>query len=64
MTTATLLTRTGTAKPIRLHDPVWDTLEGRRVRFSRLIGASAVEVCGDDGEPLPDWRHPSQLYAY
>ena len=55
-------TKTGTTKTVSHGDPLWCSLENRRVRFSRLIG-SAVEVMDDSGRVLPDWRHQTQVKA-
>jgi hypothetical protein len=43
--------------------PLQDTLENRRVRFSRMVDAQTVEVTDDAGKVLPDWRHIEQVRA-
>lgn len=45
-------------------DPVWCSLERKRVRFVRMVDAVTVEVSSNEtGKILPDWRHISQLKA-
>jgi hypothetical protein len=55
---------TGAVKVVVRGDPVWDTLDGRRYRFARMVDSTSVELMTDDGKPLPDYRHPSQVFAY
>ncbi len=61
---ATLKTRDGQPKTVRMHDPVFCTLENRRVRFAGLEADGMVNVAEDSGKRLPDLRHASQVLAY
>lgn len=52
-------------KTVVAGDPLWDTLDHTRVRFVRLIDSTSVEVADTyTGKPLPDYRHPTQVFAY
>ena len=42
-------------------DPCWCSLDKKRVRFVRFVDSTSVEVADNDGNVLPDYRHPSQL---
>lgn len=56
---------TGQAKAVCAGDPLYCTLDKCRVRFVRMVDSSSVEVSDDyTGKPLPDYRHPSQLFSY
>lgn len=64
MNKLTTKTKSGIEKTVHTGDPMWDTLDGKRVRFSRMIDATTVEVASNEtGKVLPDWRHITQLYA-
>ena len=61
----TFKTRTGETKRVTAGDPLFCILDERRVRFVRMVDSTTVEVADDwTGKVLPDWRHPSQLFAY
>jgi hypothetical protein len=60
-----LKTRSGESKPVSYGDPLFDTLDGRRVRFGKVEADGMVEVLDDaTGRALPDLRHPTQVVAY
>lgn len=62
--TTVLMSRGGRVKAVRQHDPVWDLLEGKRARFSRMEFDGMVELTDNDGKILPDLRQPEQVLAY
>lgn len=53
-----------TTKPVHSGDPLWDTMDNRRVRFSQQTEDGFIEVMDDDCRVLPDLRHPTQVMAY
>lgn len=64
LTTAVLRDRNGKAKLVRRLDPVFDTMEKRRARLSKVEPDGMLELCDNDGKVLPDLRCPSQVIAY
>lgn len=65
MSQTTIRARSGEAKVVRSGDPLWCSLENRRVRFCRKVDEYTVEVMDNDGlRVLPDYRHVSQVLAY
>jgi hypothetical protein len=55
---------TGETKLVRWMDPVFDTLDGQRARFVRVVDSTSIELADNEGNVLPDYRHPSQVLAY
>lgn len=64
LTTAVLRDRNGKAKLVRHLDPVWDVLDGRRARLSKVMVDGMLEIMDNDGNVLPDLRSANQLIAY
>lgn len=62
--TTILKTSTGIPRLVRRLDPVWDALEGKRARFSRMEFDGMVELTDNEGNVLPDLRQPEQVWAY
>ncbi len=62
--TATLKTSDGQTKTVRHLDPVFDTLESKRARLSKVEADGMIELTDNDGKVLPDLRHASQVIAY
>lgn len=56
--------RHGVLKPVRRLDPVWDTLDGARARLLAVEHDGMLQLGDNDGRPLPDLRHASQVLAY
>jgi hypothetical protein len=70
VTRGTLADRLGRERAVTAGDLLWCKLDGCCVRFSRLVppmwcGAGWVVEVTDaySGRVLPDYRHPSQVYA-
>lgn len=63
-TSAILRTSSGIPRLVRRLDPVWDSLERRRARFSRVEFDGAIELTDNEGNVLPDLRQPEQVLAY
>jgi hypothetical protein len=57
-------TRDGQPKIVKYLDPMWCSLSKTRVRFVKQHEDKMIEVADNNGNPLPDFRHPSQLLAY
>ena len=58
-------TTNGTTKTVVTGDALRCQLEGKRVRFVRMVDEVTVEVsCNETGRILPDYRHISQVAAY
>lgn len=62
--TVTLNAMVGGTKAVGYGHPCWDALDRTRVRVSRVVDSTSVEVTDNDGKVLPDYRHPVQLTAY
>ena len=63
-TTTILHTCTGVPRLVRRLDPVHDCLEHRRARFLAVESDGMIRLADNDGNELPDLRHPQQIYAY
>jgi hypothetical protein len=60
----TMPNRFGQIKEVRHFDPVFDLLEGKRARFSKVEFDGMIELYDNDGKVLPDLRSASQVLAY
>ena len=63
MNTARITLDTDARTP-NTYDPIWDRLDGKRVRYLRTMPDGMVVLADNDGRELPDYRHPSQVELY
>jgi hypothetical protein len=59
-----LQTRAGAPKLVRVHDPLWDRLTGRRVRYAGVAPDGRV-VVRDNNDGEGSWvLSPDRVWAY